>query len=638
MKKKILILFSCLLVNSLLAQDISKKWGNISEFEKNLKVCEFDSTANAVILLDKGEIVFNGRIAAISRHRRIKIFNRKGMEYADVKIPYYSYNNFENVNKIQAQTIIIEPSGKIKKVPVDKSAFFTNKLDGKWSAKTFSFPQVTAGVIVEYKYILNTADILFLDAWNFQNEIPTVHSELSMEIPSSLVYSYLLFGKKLANAYRDKLSTNKWELQNIPGYKNEKFVYNYKDYIDRIQFQLQSYRTYDEIGGVSTVPVMKGWKALIKELMDDQKFFLNKSKPAKKLLASIIDNNDPPKKKLEKIFSWVQENIKFNGYRSYTHRKRLFEIIEKKEANSAGINLLLTLLLRTAGFESSPYVLSTRAHGKVYQQFSFLNQFNHLISSVELDGQRILLDAAFSQQGMPYDILPPPDLNDIALKLAKGEPEWIDIKANKSTQFCMLKLDLSKEKPSCLISFRQSGYLAAETRVALNQTPNKVFTPSEIEMINLQFKYKTTKDYQEKDKNAETVFSYQYELEEGQLEDDLIYLTPPPLSLYSKNPFKNQKRSLPLELEYPFTDNYIFHVVLPNDYEVETLPEETVLSIQGNIGRFSYSAKIGGNNLIINARLSIKKQFIPVTYYPAFSAFFQRVEDKLLEPVVLKRK
>ena len=105
-------------------------------------------------------------------------------------------------------------------------------------------------------------------------------SKFKAEVTGYLDYTNLLIGKRLVEKYANKNSKAEWELTNIPSYKELKFVYNIKDYSERIRLQLKGY--YGESGSVlGNVPKYKTtiqtWKDLKNELLNSNNKYLNES-------------------------------------------------------------------------------------------------------------------------------------------------------------------------------------------------------------------------------------------------------------------------------------------------------------------------------------------------------------------------
>ncbi|HZH01855.1 MAG TPA: hypothetical protein VEY32_12275, partial [Flavisolibacter sp.] len=80
------------------AQNGTTDLGIVSSAEANFKECSFDRDADAVIILDKGVAYFNEDFnLIIERHIRIKILKDKGISRGDIRIPFYSHENFETL-------------------------------------------------------------------------------------------------------------------------------------------------------------------------------------------------------------------------------------------------------------------------------------------------------------------------------------------------------------------------------------------------------------------------------------------------------------------------------------------------------------------------------------------------------------
>lgn len=195
---------------SAFAQEPDLRFGKVSDEEWDMTYCDFDSTAPAIILFDKGIITFDDGTVNIERHRRIKIFREEGFDYADVAIPFYHRDRDEWIENFSAQTLVQGPDGKVDKIRVKDE--FTEQLNDYWSQFKFSFPAVADGVIVEYSYRYVSKRFYFLSPWEFQYEIPVLYSKLNVTVPQTLNYSFLLFGDQLPKRYTGGTRSN-WVLE-----------------------------------------------------------------------------------------------------------------------------------------------------------------------------------------------------------------------------------------------------------------------------------------------------------------------------------------------------------------------------------------------------------------------------------------
>ena len=63
--------------------------------------------------------------------------------------------------------------------------------------------------------------------------------------------------------------------------------------------------------------------------------------------------------------------------------------LKTRQGNVAEINLLLTAMLRKAGIEADPMILSTRDNGIANTSYPLISEYNYVICVVFREGQGI---------------------------------------------------------------------------------------------------------------------------------------------------------------------------------------------------------------------------------------------------------
>ena len=167
----------------------AKKFGKVDKASLQMKVYPKDSSANAVILFDKGytytQRVGDRLIVEHERHTRIKILTKEGYDWGDIEIPFYTKSGSkERISKIKAAVYTLE-NGKVRKYKVRRREIITEKQSENWSAKKVSLPNVKEGVVIEYSYQKTSPFSVTLDPWYFQKSIPVIYSEFNTWLPSS---------------------------------------------------------------------------------------------------------------------------------------------------------------------------------------------------------------------------------------------------------------------------------------------------------------------------------------------------------------------------------------------------------------------------------------------------------------------
>jgi hypothetical protein len=594
MRSKFLLSFLLLLLAAapvhLLAQTAPVRWGKVTPDEIKLSRCAFDSTAAAVVLADYGQIKLGYGNVLIERHRRIKILDRKGLGQANISIPYYIKNDLEKVTSLQAQTLNVDAKGKVTETEVPGKQMFDVDASENWREKRFTFANVEAGSILEYRYTTVSENFFFLDAWLFQSDIPTLHSELRAFIPEGLDYRVLMQGRKLIGKY-SQASGSQWALTNVPALRDESYVANHLDYAEKIRFQLAGYmKSSLESRGMGSqyVTTMTSWEKLATELLENEAItrYLNRKGMAKEVLSTLYSPADPELTQLQKIYNHVSHRLQWDGHYRFLTDQNLTSLLDKKQGNSAEINLYLTLLLREAGIQANPALISTRKHGKVHMTYPLLSQFNHLIACAQIDGKELLLDA--TDRMRPYHLLADDDLNENAFLLDKEKPRWVQTKANSPTrQTTSVEVNLNDPaKPLYQFSVRYEGYLALDKRLQFAKKGNKALANEVISNENQDFKLINAK----------------------------------------------------VEHDYPQTRTYILNLKVPAGYQVQEMPKSVLMKFPGELAEFRYQVNRQNDLIQLLTTVNFKSSVIPSEYYGHLREFYDQIISKYREAIVFKKQ
>ena len=163
--------------------------------ELMMKECSFEKEANAMKLIDyqETEITTTGydiRIK-IERRVRIKIFNKSGVDAANIIIPYLRKSKKSKVNDISALIYNLDSSGtNIVTQKLQKDQIFKEKVDNAISTVAFTFPDVKPGSVIEYRYTHIEKNSLHLDPWFFQDKLPTAVSVCKFIYPFTMRFDY----------------------------------------------------------------------------------------------------------------------------------------------------------------------------------------------------------------------------------------------------------------------------------------------------------------------------------------------------------------------------------------------------------------------------------------------------------------
>jgi hypothetical protein len=648
-------LFSFLFLSNINAQDLPKmEWDKIYQEDLKMKHWATDSTADAAVLGDFGHIMmtdiardYTGFV--LTRHYRLKIFNKKAFDRANIRIIFYAKDEYEYILKIKAQTVL--PNGT--RIPVESKSFYIEKLNKYVSVEKFTFPNVTEGCVLEFQYEMASRNIFSLKDWRFQDHIPTRYSFLNVNVESRFAYTTLLQDKdnikQTAITYDNNgtaYSGTEYPFTHfslyavdLPALREEAYVSTTKNYITKASFQLVDF--VDRRG--NRQKVYPSWDKTVKELLEASDFgdvYLKKSKydAVWEKMKNIISPTDSAMQKINKIYDWVNENIEWNDeIYDYSANSTPNEVFKSHRGSSADINLMLIALLREAGIEANPIILCTRDQGKPFTEFAFLRQYNHTIAHVDLNGKALLLDCGDINR--PPGILRVGAYNDNGYLVRKKEPKWFDIVPPQSSQVSVANFTLSEDgKMKGSIGYQFKGIAAVEKRNetgrdATGKTLKDSIARKSPDWFVDSVAFKSLKDSREP--FQENLYLKINNV--GQINDDFIYLKPTLQSGWEKSPFKLPTRIYPVEFTYSTNEQYVLNLKIPKGYKIEEMPKTVNFTLPPDDAKFQYLIAQQGDNVNLIVKIVIKRTVFSTQNYPFLKKFFDDIAAKLDEQIVLKK-
>lgn len=631
-------------------------FGKIPPEQLQMKTFDPDTTADAVVLCNYGQANIENPPGSIrlrwEHQKRIKILKKAGFSYANIQIPFYSYNKAEEFFFDKA-TIYL-PSGEV--VKLTKKDVFIEKLSDKHSVAKLVFPKLEEGCVIEYSYFINSESIHELREWYFQEDIPVLWSEIRVDFPEFLHYIFLFQGNKGMEKTEDKdgiahyesnhgsfiISPRRYAMQNAPALKEEAYITTMSDYLARIRFQLDEVHQPD--GRVEKV--LTDWNNMQRELEYASVFgeqFLKKGNHKKMVeeIMPMVANLPTNLEKAKFLYHYLNTSIEWNGnYSAATSLKKLDEIYDHRKANSCELNMMMYVLLREAGIPAFPVLTSTRTHGQVYEQYPILDQFNHMMLVSVIDGNQLFLDLSDPLRPMGYPKVNALNDKGLMLKIGEGNPLWIDIVPPKDGIDILLyqvKLDEEGTLTGSIVGAHKGynaipereDFIKDSTGMHWKERLAKRFPDAEIKSVhvgNLKELDKTFTDtIQVSIPNA------------AQVAGDFMYLPPTLWSSFSENFFKMKQRNYPVDIPYPFQEQFIMKLKIPDGYAIESLPSTVNKSLPGNGGSFTFATNINDRQVQISARFNITKLQYAPEEYPALKELFDQVITKYGEQIVLKK-
>jgi transglutaminase-like putative cysteine protease len=628
-------------------QEFSREFGQIGKAEADLISYSPDKSAEAVVLFDIGKSHFVNSDRSFDvifeRTTRIKILSDAGIKWAEVEIPFYQEGGiYETVYEIEAYTY--NPEGEsFRRTVFNSSNCHDEKLNEFWVLKKFALPDVKAGSIIEYRYKISSQYKFNLRDWEFQSRIPTIYSEYEVKMIPFYEYVWSLQGTSKIDSkiFRDDLSmprrfgtidfkdlVHKFEMKNVPAFKDEEYISSINDYIIKLDFQLAKVNSTD---GVST-NIVSTWPDLIKDLVKDEdvtKFAKKCEKLSAKLLSPDSLRSKSQHEKFDFILNYVKANFNWNNNRGKYASKSPNELLKDKFGNSADLNLLVVGLLNASGIEAFPLIISTRDNGKIKVDYPYLQAFNYVLINATIDGKRILSDA--TEILCPNDRIPSRCLSEKGLLIKEGVVEWVNLQSSIpseiETNFSIDSVGINSRANTIITA---SEYDALRYRNTYGDDKKKVAERGNVNGYIIDEASIIITNPDKKELPYIMKFTKTYKTE---VINNKIYLSPFLDEPITDNPLKQYSRTYPIDMLYPVKRNYNSTITIPDGYKVDFVPED--YKILNDLFELNYNVKIDEKTISVFFNYTFKKSVYLAQDYLKLKFYFKDIIKKGNEKVVL---
>lgn len=640
----------------------SYELGKVTVTELEEKVNPKDTAAPAAILFKKGKTFFTynkekGFTANHVYEFKIKIYKKEGLKWADQKVRFYI--GYETLNEDQlefsnAVTYNLENESVVK-TKLDNQGTFKKKVNKFWNEKMITMPNVKVGSIIEYKYILKSENIVKLPDFDFQYEIPVNYFEYKTDIPEYYIYKTLLVGnykietdskftsktQSFQDSYNRSTSISYKQIsafyigKDIPALTNEPYVDNIDNYKGSIQHELERVRYPDQ--PVKDYAIT--WEGVATTIFKDKSFGKELSEKSFLLedVKRILTNVELQNEKLKIIFKFVQNKMNWNEKNDYYTDKGVVKAYADQTGNVAEINFILINMLKLAGIEANPVLVSTTENG--VPVYPTRTGFNYVIAAAEIDGNQILLDAAnkFTYPGiLPLNVL------NWKGRLIKND--------GTSKEINLVPTTTSKDLWSILAKIDNLGQI--EGKVKVQRTDYNAFCfrienankndDDYLEKLEEQLGDLKISNYTVENKKTNSsdpvveVFSL-VSNNRAEIIADKIFINPLLFFTRTKNPFNQEVRQMPVCFGYPTQEKFNLSLEIPEGYVVESLPTPVRIISENKDIVYFFNIVNQENKIQINCSKEINSSIFAADQYNGLKELFQKMIVSQNEKIVLKR-
>lgn len=504
---------------------------------------------------------------------------------------------------------------------------------------SFTFPAVSEGVESYVTYKEDIRDPFYIPSYYFGSYMPVAKSVYQVIFPATVKINYRLFNVdttkvKFTSTTIGKNTVYCWQIDEVNEISREEDGAEEPYYLPHIIV------TIDEVNGqkfLSDYNQLAKWcSSFVKGL---------NTKPGTELLeivSNVTHGAATDIDKCRKIYKWVQQNINYVAFEDsvYGFRPRQADdVCRKRYGDCKDMASLLYSMCRIAGVKA--YYAWIGTNDKPYSHFDIATPelYNHMICIAETGDKKIVLDG--TGKYAPFDCPTPFIQNKEALYTNdQGEAVVYKIPIVSAAQnFRSDTVDISLDSSNALsgnLKCTLGGYEKMEYLYAVNYRDINDIRPKLIRLGNDKFKVTAFAEEGLDDNNALEVINARFVLEGYVVKTgEKLYLN---LNLNKKRheqKVSNPMRVIPKLIDYKHTDMLFVRFRMPENYELDFVPTETVYSDSVISYRINYTAD--KNYITLTSQVEVNSIFLDKSNFNNWNKALSKLSKDVSQNVVLRR-
>jgi transglutaminase-like putative cysteine protease len=605
------------------------------EYQSLLLDKSLTANANAVVRVDKKVVEISSIHEMIIKNTRVvTILNKKGNNHVGAE-EWYDGNR--KIKKISA--IIYDSFGtEIEKIRgkdfIDVSAVDGGTLYSDSRMKYLSYTPSEYPYTVEFESEIVTSNTVHIPSWYFISDfnVSIEKSEISIIYDKSvgILTKEDNFNEKIKNYSKDGLI--KYTAENLRAIKYESLTPDFISLVPVLKIAPKNFNYEGYTGSTGSWKEIGKW--MYSNLLVDRTELSEITKNSvRRLINGIVD----PIEKSKKIYQYVQDNTRYISVQEGVGGIQPIsaaEVDRVKYGDCKGLTNYTKALLDVVGVKSNytrVYASPRRQKGMDRDFPTFLGQSNHVILQIPLENDEpIWLEC--TSQVQPFGFLGDfTDNRDVFVVSPEGG-EIVKTPAYKNEQ------NIQKISAICNLDMKAKGIQYDNRFHIENLSNDKIVNWYKSTWSNINNLKIISSNFE--NNRDDVVFNEKLVLKAtnyASKSGNRILFAPNILNKNEYVPKRYRNRMFPFEITRGFLDEDDFKIKIPEEYEVESLPDDK--NIETEFGRYQISIeKTDDNYLNYKRSLLIKKGIYPKEQYGSYRSFRKDVARNDAAQIVLLKK
>ena len=539
----------------------------------------------------------------------------------------------------------------IKVLNPDKKDIPFQKLCGDFNSKNIfhsdaklcviKFPLAEKGKPFYYNYQENYRDVKYLTSIYFQQSYPVVEKIIQFNIPSWLEVDLREFNFEghtiqKTSVKEGDITKITFQFNNSPAYKNESHSPNHAISYPHIICVTKAYTASGRRNVLfESVKDLYGWYSSVCADIGNNPELL------KTKVAELTANKKTDPEKVESIFYWVQDNIRYiafeNGIMGFKPDAAQ-NVFKNKYGDCKGKANLLKTMLTIAGFDARLTWIGTSDLPYDYTLPS-LAVDNHMICTVIINGKRYFLDGTeeyialndYAQRIQGKQVLIEDGKNHIIDRI----PEFTADR-NKVTISNKVNITDNQLTGSAVSEYNGESKISVQSAFAAIKNDKKAESLADFARSNnnnMEVSNISNSDFNDRQKPLQLKYDFKANNQVTKTGNELYVV------MDWEKDFSNMEMSEERKNDYDFMQKYFLasqtELIIPAGYKVDYLPSSFKKTTQSWSFEGAYVSK--GNSIVYSKKIVINKPLLKKADFAVWNAFIAEINKFYNDQVVLTK-
>ncbi len=637
------ILFTLLFVSSCISSQAQQEFEKYKKKYPKENGVVLSNTKTVTITLDKAGIpVINAK-----NHEQHLFLNDNYKYYMEESVNYSSFTKIESISPF----VYIPNGDKYKKTKItritDEDVYQRNVFHDDAKKKSFYYDGLQKGGKTELNYEEELTEPYFFGSFYFSSHLPVESSIYVIKTPLDMDILFTLFGDekekvKYTKEIQGKTIIHKWEGNNLTKLDSEASSVSVGYYATHIVARIGAYKHKNTD------------RHLIRDVKDLYSYYrgfindINKEESAdiSKIADSLTSNLTNDDAKVEAIFQWVQDNIKYvafeDGLGGFIPREASL-VCTRKFGDCKDMASILYAMINSIGIPAYYTWIGSRSIRYDYTEVPTTATDNHMICSYHNGEKYIFLDA--TSKGLPLGM---------PSGFTQGKQALIGIDQD---HYEVARVPIVESQDNGLYDTAyvhiNDGIVIGEAKATyfgypsirltdymqnMSDEQKEDFYKNAFKKGNNKCKSEVTEERGLTNRGGPLELDYKFSIPDYiNIYENELYINPFIKKYYAKAQINTETNSISKEVDYKDVTSNVVYIDFPEGYELTYLPESSSFSHEDFSFDITFKLDEEKKQIQIVSMVDVDHIVLKAEFFEAWNTMVKKLNKAYSEVITFKK-